>query len=92
MRSPELQAQIDEYYAEWRRSRAKWKTPRGRWYEVIQKLRLLDTYRYAPETPVSEKELLSLRGTLQSSRPTRMFRWSVQRDGDVVVIQRVGTW
>jgi hypothetical protein len=92
MRSPELQAQIDGYYAEWRRSRAKWKAPRGRWYDIIQKLRRLDTYRYTPETPLSEKELLSLRGSMQSSRATRMCRWSVHRDGDAVVIQRVGMW
>ncbi len=92
MRSPELQVQIDGYYVEWRKSRVKWNTPRRKWYDIIQKLRRLDTYRYAHETPLSEKELVSLRGTLQSSRATRMCRWSVRRDGDVVVIQRVGMW
>ncbi len=92
MRSPELQAQIDGYYKEWRKSRAKWKTPRGKWYDIILKLRRLDTYRYAPETALSDKEIVSLRTTLQASRATGMFRWSVRRDGDAVVIQRVGMW
>jgi len=87
-----LQAQIDGYYEEWRKSRAKWKTPRGRWYDIILKLLRLDTYRYAPETPLSEKEIVSLRTTLQASRATRMWHWSVRREGDGVVIQRGVAW
>jgi len=87
-----LQAQIDGYYEEWRRSRAKWKTPRGRWCDIILKLRRLDTYKYAPETPLSEKEIVSLRTTLQASRATRMWHWSVRREGDGVVIQRGVAW
>jgi hypothetical protein len=92
VRSPELQAQIDAYYAEWHESRAKWNTARGRWFDVILKLRRLDTYRFTPETRLSEKELVGLRAVLQTSRATRMFRWSVRRDGDAVVIQRIGMW
>jgi hypothetical protein len=90
--SLELQTQIDALYAEWRQSRAKWKTPRGRWFPLIQKLRTLDTYRYVPRTPLSEKELLSLRATLRTSRPTQMWHWSVRRDGVAVVIERGGIW
>jgi hypothetical protein len=90
--SPELQAQIDGYYEEWRKSRSKWNSPRGRWHGVIMKLRRLDGYRYAPTTPLENKDLISLRAVLNASVATRMFRWTVQRDGDAAVIRRVGMW
>jgi len=92
VRSPELQARIDAYYAEWYKSRAKWKTPRGKWHAIIEKLHRADAYRYVPESPMSEKELISLRAILHTSVPTRMFHWSVRRDGDAIVIQRIGLW
>lgn len=91
-RSPELQAQIDAYYEEWHKSRAKWKTPRGKWFRIIQKLQHSQTYRFTPKTPLSNGELVSLRTMLQATRPTGMCRWSVRRDGDAVVIQQTGMW
>jgi len=92
MRSPELQARIDVAYDEWRKSRAKWGTARGRWHGVILKLRKRDTYRYRPATPLSEKELLTLRAVLRTALPTRMWHWSVRRDGDSVRIERGERW
>jgi len=92
MRTPELQAQIDADYDEWRKSRAKWKTPRGRWYDIILKLRKLDVLRYRPATLLSEKELLSLRAALRTVHATHMWHWSVRRDGDSVVIERGARW
>ena len=86
MRSPELQARIDAVYDEWRKSRAKCNTSRGRWHDVILKLRKLDKYRYRPSAPLSEKELLTLRAVLRTALPTRMWHWSVRRDGDSVLI------
>jgi len=91
-RTPELQARIDASYKAWRRSRAKWKTPRGRWHDVILKLRTLDTFRYTPTTPLSEKDLLSLRAALRTAHPTHMWHWSVRRDGDGVLIDRGPMW
>jgi hypothetical protein len=90
--SPELQARIDEYYDEWRKSRAKWNSPRGKWYGVILKLRRVDVYRYAPAVPLEDKDLISLRAVLRTSRATQMFHWTVQRDGDAAVIRRIGIW
>ena len=92
MRTPELQAKIDAVYDEWRKSRAKWNTPRGRWHDVILKLRMLDNYRYRPSAPLSEKELVTLRAVLRTALPTRMWHWSVRREGDSVVIARGERW
>src|SRR5712691_1998074 len=50
------------------------------------------SYKQHPSTPLSEKELVSLRATLQTSRATPMCRWSLRRDGGAVVIQRVEMW
>jgi hypothetical protein len=92
MHSSEVQAGIDAGYERWRKSRAKWGTPRRRWYGVILKLRKLDTYRYRPATPLTEKELLSLRAVLRTALPTREWHWSVRRDDDSVVIDRGARW
>ena len=92
MRSPELQTRIDAVYDEWRKSRAKWNTPRGRWHDVILKLRKRDTYRYSPSAPLTEKELLTLRAVLRTALPTRMWHWSVRRDRDSVLIERGERW
>jgi hypothetical protein len=92
VRSLELQAKIDAYYEQWRKSRSKWNAPRGRWYVVIQKLRQLDTYRYVPPSPLTSRDLVSLRAVLSTSVPTRMFHWSVRRDGEAILIKRLDTW
>jgi len=92
MHSPEVQAGIDAGYEQWRKSRAKWGTPRGRWHGVILKLRKLDKYRYRPATPLSEKELLSLRAVLRTALPTQGWHWSVRQDEDCVVIDRGARW
>ena len=39
----------------------------------------------------AQSGFLGLRAVLQT-RATRMFRWSVRRDGDAVVIQNIGMW
>jgi hypothetical protein len=91
-RSPELQAQIDKRYTEWRKSRTKWKAPRGKWHAIINELRRVDIYRFVPKTPLTEKELLSLRAAVHASRASGMYRWSVRREGGSVVIQRIGSW
>ena len=53
IRSPELQAQIDGYYEEWRKSRAKWKTPRGRCgskrLQILNQLPFLDVHKVRAE-------------------------------------------
>jgi hypothetical protein len=92
MHSPEVQAGIDAGYERWRKSRAKWGTPRGRWHGVILKLRKLDTYRFRPATPLSEKDLLSLRAVLRTALPTQRWHWSVRRYKDSVVIERGARW
>jgi hypothetical protein len=92
MHSPEVQARIDAGYERWRKSRAKWRTPRGRWHWVILKLRKLDKYRYRPATPLSEKELLGLRAVLRTALPTQGWHWSVRQDEDCVVIDRGARW
>ena len=92
MHSPEVQAEIDVGYERWRKSRAKWNTPRGRWHDVVLKLRKLDKYRYRPPAPVTEKELFTLRAVLRTALPTRMWHWSVRRDGDSVLIERGERW
>jgi hypothetical protein len=91
-RSPELQARSIGVTRNGGKSRAKWKAPRGKWHAIINELRRVDVYRYVPKTPLTEKELLSLRAVVHASRASGMYRWSVRREGGAVVIQRIGVW